>query len=263
MRALSPAAAALPAVLRSGALTLLALASLWPAVARAGVAEDAAVRAAEVREQHCSHLLRRDANLEAGALSVVAGALDAVGVAWKSAPEPFLLYWRGSLAQCLGYDDNARADLQAFLSATPDDGSAASQREDAVRRLRILSSGSSGERAPSRPGLGFGTGLLAGSAVWGGLAGWQFSRLQEAEAAYVAGNLRADGLAAQRTNGEDAAGATNVLLVASVGCAVASIPLFVADAVVNRKGGGPRALLVPALVPGADGGPVITLAGRW
>lgn len=250
-----------PEVTTIGALLALLL---LPAPAWAGPAQDAALLAAEVQEEHCFRLLREDAHMEADALGAVAGALQAVGAAHAASPEPYLLYWRGALAQCIGYDDSARADLLAFWNATGGDGGLAGQREDAARRLRHLGVVVEAAAAPTRAGLAVGIGLLAGGGAAAGLAGWQHATLRASEEAYVAGDHRADELAVLREQGESAALGTDVLGSVAVGMAVAAVPLFVLDTVLSR-GIAPRASAQasPTVLPTRHGGIALGVIGRW
>jgi hypothetical protein len=241
-----------------GALLLLFVA----APAWAGPSDDAAVLAAEVQEAHCSQIVGEDVTLEAGALSTVASALETVSTAYESTRKPFLLYWRGVLAQCVGYDDNARVDLLSFWNKTGDDASVAGQRDDAVRRLRRLGVGVKGSAPKPMAGVGVGVGLLAGGGVVAGLAAWQKSVLEGAEASYRAGDLLRDDLQGTQTEGQQAADRTNAFTGVAIGLGVSSLVPFLIEALGSKKD--PLAAsVVPLALPGHDGGVVLSLAGRW
>ncbi len=108
---------------------------------------DLAVRASEVQVEHCAEIYGADVGgAVAGYQEVAAiwGELnDAIGVD----PQPVLLYWSGLMAQCLGQDERAVADLQAFLVAFEEGGVLANDsahgtmRKDAHKRLKRLGVG--------------------------------------------------------------------------------------------------------------------------
>lgn len=175
--------------MRWGLLVLLVASPAW-----AGPA----VEAAAVQDAHCGQILGDDAALESGALSAVATTLGTVSQAHDATRKPFLLYWRGGLAQCIGHDDNARVDLLTSWNKTEDDASMAGQRDDAVRRLRMLGVTVRSGEGPGKPGVGIGVGLLAAGGVFAGLAGWQGSVLDRAELDHRAGDLLTTELAARR-----------------------------------------------------------------
>ncbi len=207
------------------------LIGLLASPALAGPAEDAAVLAATVQEEHCAGLYGADVTLKAGSLKSVAAAWEAVSLAYDQSPELFLLYWRGSLAHCLpGFEGNARADLEAFWTASLDEPSLADPRRDAQRRLRKLGVKVSDRTETGRPALGIGIGLLAGGGVFAGLSGWQVAQLRQAEATYTDGSHTTADVDAARVEGERAATASNALVSGAVGMAIASAPLLLVDA---------------------------------
>ncbi len=228
--------------------------------AQAGQADDAAVRASEVQGEHCNRILREDAALEAAALSVVAGALGQVAEAYEATHKPFLLYWRGVLAECIGYDDDARVDLLAFWNKTQEDADLATQRDDAVRRLRRLGVSVVARRRVGEAGMGVGMGVVAGGGVLAGLAGWQKSELDRAQTEYEAGDLLWVALEDKREEGEAAADGANAFTGAAIGLAVGGAAAIVIQAVVD--GGPQRVTWAPVVVPTSDGA-VVTVAGRW
>ena len=104
-------------------LSLVALLTLLlPAPASASPAEDAAVLAAGVKDQYCADIFHQRVTLKAGSLKEVAAAWETVSEAYDATDELYLLYWRGTLAQCLnGFDDTARQDLEAFWQRSAGD----------------------------------------------------------------------------------------------------------------------------------------------
>ena len=94
-----------------------------------------------------------------------------VSRSYSQAPEPYLLYWRGILAQCLGQTERAIQDLRSFHDRNATDPDLRSLATDARRRLRTL--GVNLKKPPAQPrtagaalaptGLGIATGI-----GWGG-----------------------------------------------------------------------------------------------
>ena len=261
------------------ALTLLL--TLSASTALAGAAEEAAVAAADALDRHCAaDLLGSDVTLKAGSLKEVASVWEAVSAAYDEEPLLYLLYWRGALAQCLGgFDDNARADLEAFWTGAEGDTSLVDQRTDATRRLRRLGVTVGGQEATvGRPALGIGVGLVAAGGAFAGLGTWQFAELKGAEGRYTQGGQDTAAVDAARREGETAATATNALVSAAVGLAVASAPLFLVDALLfvpkaqagrsertgadSRRAGAP-AVVLPTASVSLDGSLRFGLAGRW
>ncbi len=245
------------------ALLLLAVAFV-PTPAQAGPAEDAAVRAAEVRDEYCADIFNERVSLQAGSLREVASAWELVSQAYDASPELYLLYWRGTLAQCLnGFDDTARADLETFWRGSAGDPALAAQRRDAETRLRRLGVRMEQTRDAGRPALGVGIALIAGGGGAAGLAGWQRGALAQAEGAYVAPGASGEDRSAARVDGEAAATATNVLLGSAVGLGVASLPLLVADGVRHARGSRAQAADWAPLVAPTGAGVVVGVVGRW
>lgn len=117
---------------------LAGLAASAPSPARAqDAASDAALDAAMVIQEHCAYLSSGNVEAAAGAVSTVAETWGEVSAAFERTQAAYLLYWRGSLAQCLSREEQARTDLQRFIddaasTAFPD------WRRQAQARLKRL-----------------------------------------------------------------------------------------------------------------------------
>jgi len=117
-------------------------------------ADDLAVRAAEVHEAHCAAMQGTDVQAAVEGYQVVAGVWGELDVALKGAeaPQPYLLYWRGLLAQCLDKEEEAASDLEGFLQAAEFLGAVDVERKglldsmvrDSKRRLKRLGKGTKG-----------------------------------------------------------------------------------------------------------------------
>lgn len=113
----------------------LLLILLLPSTARAGLTGDAAYAASNATSEHCSEGWGEHST-KAGALKVVLDALNQVQIAYQASPEPFLLYWRGTLYQCLGQYEDAITDLEAFVEAERGNPTYAQQVKAAELQLR-------------------------------------------------------------------------------------------------------------------------------
>jgi hypothetical protein len=132
----------------------LILASLLIAgVAHGSEASDLALRAATANDQDCQQLHSADPTDRDALATSIRTVWRELDDALRNVPEPFLLYWRGVLSQCLGDRDEAKNDFEgfvnsaAFLDAIEDDRAQRidSMMQDAKKRLRRL------ERPEPRP----------------------------------------------------------------------------------------------------------------
>ena len=134
------------------ALLTLALISGWPgsSAAQETAADDLAVRASGVHAEHCADIHASDMTVAVQGYAAVAeiwGELDSA-LKEADAPQPYLLYWRGLLSQCLNRDAEAASDLEGFLKATEflgavdetRQGQLKSMARDAQKRLKRLGS---------------------------------------------------------------------------------------------------------------------------
>ncbi len=124
---------------------LLALA----VVLTAGVASaqdpavDAALEADQVNQEHCANLYTAQVDRAASATMAVAQAWQRVDEVYQQTGAVYLLYWRGALAQCLGREEAAEADLTEFVESQGGSTMFASLVQSAKTRLRRLGAGAS------------------------------------------------------------------------------------------------------------------------
>jgi len=123
-------------------LRLLVVMALTAAPAAwAATPAELALGAQSVHQEHCANAASTEAGLAAEALAQVSGNWLELREAAASADAPYLLYWSGLLAQCLGQDDAARQDLAVFVAALSGDPGYEQMLGDAQRRLRQLGAG--------------------------------------------------------------------------------------------------------------------------
>ncbi len=99
---------------------------------------EAAELAFATHQSHCPDLAAGDTGVAAEALVEVGEVWAEVDRTYAMDPEPFLLYWRGVLAQCLGQETRAVDDLRGFYRTHRDDADLANLSKDARRRLALL-----------------------------------------------------------------------------------------------------------------------------
>ena len=117
-------------------LLLLALPSV--ASAQAITPVEAAKAAYQVNEEHCAATVDDRTTVAAEALARATEVYADVSATYDASPEPYLLYWRGVLALCIGQDQRGLNDLIAFLDTEGIAASATDQYRDARRRVRIV-----------------------------------------------------------------------------------------------------------------------------
>lgn len=143
----------LPSLLTCLAAAVFALSPVAAEAQEPG-ADDLAVRAAEVHEAHCATMQGTDVQAAVEGYQVVAGVWGELDAALKGSevPQPYLLYWRGLLAQCLDKEEEAATDLEGFLQAAEFLGAVDVERKgqlqamvrDSKRRLKRLGRGTKG-----------------------------------------------------------------------------------------------------------------------
>lgn len=143
----------LPSLLTCLTAAVLALSAV-AAAAQEPDADDLAVWAAEVHEAHCAAMQGTDVQAAVEGYQVVAGVWGELDAALKGSevPQPYLLYWRGLLAQCLDKEEEAATDLEGFLQAAAFLGAVDVERKglldamvrDSKRRLKRLGQGAKG-----------------------------------------------------------------------------------------------------------------------
>lgn len=123
----------------AGLPTLLCV-LLAPAPARADPAMDAAVRAHEANEEHCVTIYGGGTEAQASEehYPAITAALAEVSAAYSETAAPYLLYWRGTLYQCLNNTELAKADFEAFIASGDGGGMFADLIRQAQARLRRL-----------------------------------------------------------------------------------------------------------------------------
>jgi hypothetical protein len=122
---------------RSALAALGSVGLAGPALAQ-DKALDAAMQADEVNQRYCADLYSGKVDVAAGATVAVAEVWQQVSAVYEETKAPYLLYWRGALAQCLGRDEAAVADLEAFVAASGQSTMFADIVRQANGRLRRL-----------------------------------------------------------------------------------------------------------------------------
>lgn len=120
---------------------LAAAVVLWmlPAVALGqDPAIDAALEADAVNQEECANLYSATVDTAASSTVRVAEAWQKVSAVYEETQAPYLLFWRGALAQCLGREDAAIADLAQFAETQKGSTMFSNLVENAQRRLRRL-----------------------------------------------------------------------------------------------------------------------------
>lgn len=126
-------------MLRSLALLATALVLAAPSLATAlEPAAEAAARANEVNQTYCGDAYSLDVTLAADSTMRVAETWSQVDHVYQDTSVPYLLFWRGVLAQCLGRPENAYEDLEAFIETQEQEGGYADLVRQAKVRLRRL-----------------------------------------------------------------------------------------------------------------------------
>ena len=101
-------------------ITLAACVAAVPQRASAqalGADIEAASRANDVVEEYCAVLVTGKTAAAASGTRAVAEAWEQVSTAYDQTQALYLLFWRGTLAQCLNREEQAKEDLQAFLAS--------------------------------------------------------------------------------------------------------------------------------------------------
>lgn len=136
------------------------------------------MRAAAVVEGRCEGIGARSGVEVAEALTEVGAVWTEVAHSFEEHRAPYLLYWRGVLAQCLAQDARALSDLLDFIRLAEADAGQSSLVQDARRRTRLIRRGvplawqASLERDGGRTQRDVGLALIvggSGAAAFGGL----------------------------------------------------------------------------------------------
>ncbi len=233
-----------------------------PATALAADPAEVALEAARVRDDLCSDAAGSDTTLAASVVNRVSAVWERVSGAYEESKQPFLLYWRGVLEQCLDQEERARDDLELFLLGSGEDATVAELVRDAKTRLRRLQAGDR-EPAPVAPAVVGGAATAAGAGLMAGLAGWQQEVSKAAEARYYSGQLTTPEFPFVEADAVEAARRRNALAVTAGALGAASVASFVVVATRASAGDDARRRPVLSVAPTLDGGVVVALAGRW
>ncbi len=249
-----------------GVLGLLLLLWAGSALAQAPAAVEVAERAAAAHEAQCSDVAAGKATAAAEALARVGPVLAEVSRSYDASGEPFLLYWRGMLNQCLDQEDRAASDLAAFVKAAAAWPVYAEQVTEAKRRLRGLLPEGGSTTQPSGPapgGIVAGASLLGAGALFGGLSGWQGGLSAQAQTDWDAGLQPYDELETIRQDGQASADASNGLLAGAIGLGLGGLTAFVITATTSGPKAPRAASVLPTAWPLPEGGAALGLVGRW
>ena len=134
-------------------------------------AVEAALEADDVNQDHCADLYDTKVERAASSTMAVAAAWQRVDEVYRETEASYLLFWRGVLAQCLGRDEAALADLTEFVGAQSESTMFASLVRQAKTRLRRLGDRSQLGQGASASFLRLGPALEA-SASWAGGVGF-------------------------------------------------------------------------------------------
>lgn len=114
----------------------------WPALSSAlDPATEAAMEADAVNQEHCANLFSARVDTAATSTVRVAEVWQRVSEVYEETQAPYLLYWRGALAQCLGRDEAAAADLEEFIKTQAESTMFDSLVRNAATRMRRLAGG--------------------------------------------------------------------------------------------------------------------------
>jgi len=245
-------------LIRIGGFVLLCVALSVPSAMAGSITDEAALAAHQIREARCSDVGTLNITRAAASVTQVAAVWQQVSEAYEAERVSYILYWRGMLAQCLGYDDKAVSDLSAFIQSDSQHGESAGMIADARRRLRFLTRGSS-PRSPPPPAAALGVGLLIGSGVFGALSISQGVQVEANDQAFKSERHDAAGRQALLDERAPLVAAANGLGAAAIGCLTASLVSFGVH-LAARKG---EAGLSFGVGPTRDGGLAIGVGGRW
>ena len=251
-------------------LVLGAVLGVRPALA-GGLTDEAALAAHQTREAHCPDVGALDVTKAAASVAQVATVWQQVSEAYEAEGVTYILYWRGMLAQCLGYDDKAISDLSAFIKSDAERAESGGMIADARRRLNFLMRGTSA-RPPPPPAAALGVGFLVGSGVFGALTISQGVQVEDNDDEFKAETHDAAGRQILLEERAPLVAATNGLGAAAISCLTASLISFgvhlaTSKPKVSVSGSKSRQQPVPKLSigigPTRDGGLAIGIGGSW
>lgn len=240
------------------------------------VATETAQSAALVHSEHCAQVWGKKDALAADSMGAVVQEWQNVISVYEQTQTSYLLYWRAMLTECLGQDERAMVDFQAFIEHE-DSRYSPSMVADAEWRLRRVlrkasgqgASGGVGAAVPAgafarRPAaaasIGVGSGLLLASAV-----PTMVSILAWTSAEDTAERMHEDGPPDQGWSAEmeqinNALHGSRGGLALAVGLAVGGATSIIVGAVMNR---GSRVRVAGGLAPRGLAGIQAELAVQW
>jgi len=119
---------------------------LWAGTASAQTeAFETALQADEANQEHCANQYTTRVDKAAAATVAVAEVWQQLDEVYERDRAPYLLFWRGVLAQCLGREDAARNDLQEFVESQENSSMFVALVRQARTRLRRLGAGGTSE----------------------------------------------------------------------------------------------------------------------
>lgn len=216
-----------------------------------------ALEAAQVRDELCTDVAGDETTLAAQSLTRVGDVWARVSEAYEASQEPFLLYWRGVLGQCLNQDARAKADLEGFLAGSSGEATYTDLVRDARRRLRRLDADTKVERPGWRTPLELGIGFAAAAGVTGALAGWQNQVSLDALERWKSGELLTAEYSFVQADSLEAWQRRNVLLAVCGGLAGTATVALLWSASLGDK---PP---VAALALPTEDGFVLSMGGAW
>ena len=228
-----------PGMASSIAATLLLAA---PAAAQ----EDAesiqvAMAASTALDLYCSDVAAGEGTTVAAATRDVATSLTDVSRAYDRSGEPYLLYWRGLLYNCIANDQQASSDLAAFVEGVHDQSVYAAQVRDAKQRMaRIERKARGGLRfgVPAAPAIVAGVGLGVASGLLGATAGDRAAAMRATETQFRDDPAAWDQRVALQEQAIEQGQAATALLIGSLGSGVAALATVVVSGLV--EGTAPR-----------------------
>jgi hypothetical protein len=236
----------------------IVLIALWALPAAAATTEELAAAAEEAHSSYCADGARGDINLTSQSVARVGDVWQRVTEAGAGNNDPFLLYWRAKLAECLNHEEFAQADYAGFLTAVGKSPLYTAMAKDAERRLRRLHLRARQSRnIDSTPAFAV-SGLLAGgAAAFGAGAGHQWTSLLDGYAQMQAQPLSEDQYSDRLADLAEFEQGHQGLLLATMVSGGSAVAVFVISAAThNRPRAGARAAVVPT--PGG-----LLIAGRF
>ncbi|HCP44481.1 MAG TPA: hypothetical protein DIU15_00365 [Deltaproteobacteria bacterium] len=225
-----------------------------------------AVEAHQVLMDHCAQAAGEATTKAAESVVLVSDVWARVSAQLEASQEPYLLYWRGVLAQCLDQEDRALQDLVAFSEAPADSNLFMELVRDArrrTRRLRAAQRSADGKQVPAALGLGLGLSLGGGSALALGLAGWQWTEAVQRRdqlTQQVHSGTEIDDVRSQMETHEET---SRALIVLGTTLGTASAVMFIVTAASQQGPPKSRTAVLRAVPMVSPAGVGVMWSGRW